>query len=184
MVRLAFALALGCAFLFSPSARATTVLTPSFDELVAEAELIFTGRVTAQHAEWRQVGGKRSIVTLVIFEVLDVLKGKSGRTIELQFLGGRIGDAELRVDLMPKFVIGDRAVLFVEKNGAQASPLVGFCHGKFGVLSDDSIITNEGAPVTDVNELGKPRARRDGARALSRREFTEKVRVAAQKGNR
>lgn len=165
------------------SARATTVLAPTFEELVRDAELIFTGRVTAQRAEWRNGGRQRGIVTVVTFEVLDVHKGKAERSIELQFLGGKIGDAELRVDLMPKFAVGERAVLFVEHNGAQASPLVGFCHGKFNLLSDDSVVAHDGAPVRDVNELGQPRVRRNGARALLRREFNERIRVAAQKGN-
>jgi hypothetical protein len=182
-IRLALAFALAATLIHPQCTRATSVLAPDFDTLVRRAELIFSGRVTSQRAEWRKIDGQRSIVTLVTFEVLNVHKGSAARAVELQFLGGKIGDAELEVDLMPRFSTGERAVLFVEKNGAQASPLVGFCHGKFGVRSDESVVTYNGAPFGDVKEIGRRQAQRDLARTMSHAAFAERIRAAAQKGN-
>ena len=182
IARFALAFALVCAFIRPPCAHATTVLSPKFDTMVRRAELIFTGRTTAQRSEWRNIDGQRSIVTIVTFEVLGLHKGSAGRTVELQFLGGKVGDAELRVDLMPKFNVGERAVLFVENNGVQASPLVGFCHGKLNVQSDDSIATYDGTPLNDVNEIGKPHGKHDGVRGMSRKELVSKISAALQKG--
>ena len=86
---------------------ATSVLAPDFDGMVRRADLIFTGRVTGQRAEWRKFDGQRSIVTLVRFEVLGIHKGQAGRNVELQFLGGKIGEASLHVDAMSKFHVGE-----------------------------------------------------------------------------
>lgn len=163
---------------------ATSVLAPDFETMVRRADLIFTGRVTTQHAEWRNIGGQRSIVTLVTFDVLGVHKGHAERTIKLQFLGGKIGPASLDVEAMPKFHAGERAVLFVEQNGVNASPLIGFFHGKFNVLTDGTMTHYDQTPLGDVREIGKARPRRGTAsRAMSQQEFATKIQAAAQKAN-
>lgn len=168
----------------APALFATSVLAPDFAAMVREADLIFTGRMTGQHAEWRKIGSQRSIVTLVRFEVLATHKGQATREVELQFLGGRIDQASLEVESIPKFHVGDRVVLFVEQNGVNASPLVGFFHGKFDVLSDGTMTHYDGAPMNDVAEIGRSRAKRVASqRALAHDEFAGKIRTAAQKAN-
>jgi hypothetical protein len=169
--------------LFAASrAFATSVIAPSFDELVNGADLIFTGPVISQHSEWRNTDGKRSIVTIVKFGVEQVHKGRAGVTVKLQFLGGAIGAVTLDVSDMPKFTQGERVVLFVEKNSINASPLIGFYHGKFSLRKDasgrDSVLKYNGQALVDVGELG--RSKRAGADAiqsgLSHDEFAIKVR--------
>src|SRR5689334_19518044 len=108
---LARALLVASVFGITASTLATSVLAPDFESMVRQSDLIFTGRVSGQRAEWRSIEGQRSIVTLVTFDVLGVHKGQASRTIELQFLGGKIGHASLDVDAMPKFQNGERAVL-------------------------------------------------------------------------
>jgi hypothetical protein len=169
---------------FPPRLDATSVLSPGFNELVREADLIFTGRATHQRSEWRRIDGRRSIVTLVTFQVLGVHKGRAGGSVQLEFLGGRIGDATLRVDGMPEFHIGERALLFAEANGVNASPLVGFHHGKFNVLTDESIAQHDGTPVADIAEIGRPRPRRAaGSRPITHEAFTRHIRQATQQRN-
>lgn len=163
---------------------ATSVISPDFGSMVSRAELIFTGRVTSQRAEWREIDKRRSIVTVVTFEVLDVQKGHAGRVVELQFLGGTIGDTTLDVSMMPKFSRGARSVLFVEKRGGQASPLVGFYHGRFFVREDDGIENHDGTALTDVSEVGRAHGKRNSAgRAMSHAAFADKVRQTSR-GNR
>ena len=173
------------AVLFSsiPQAPATTVIAPDFRQMVREADAVFTGRVIKQRCEWRHFEGQRSIVTLITYEVLNVHKGQLGPAIELQFLGGRIGTASMHVDSMPAFQNGERAVLFVERNGSNASPLVGFYHGKFNVLGDGSVTQHNGVPLGDVTEIGKPRVKRAALKALTHEAFAAQVRNAAQKAN-
>lgn len=168
---------------------ATTVIAPSFDQLVERADLIFTGQALAQRSEWRNIGGRKSIVTLVSFQVSAVHKGSAGSVATLQFLGGAIGDVTLDISDMPKFKQGERVVLFVHRNGASASPLIGLYHGKFSLHVDaagrETVAKHDGEPVADVLEIGrsKPAARSTKA-ALSSAEFTRKVRERLPPGRK
>jgi hypothetical protein len=141
------------------TAKATTVIPPTFEEMTDRAEVIFVGKVVSSRSEWRQVGTQRAIFTLVQFEKSETLKGEGKPTIALQFLGGTVGDATLQVDGVPKFKVGDRELLFVAKNGAQVSPIIGMFHGKFGVRKDqksgrDVLVRHNGKELRDVSEIG------------------------------
>jgi len=59
-----------------PAANATTVIPPTFDELVTRAETIFEGTVTGMRSEWTGEGANRHIVTYVTFKIEDAIKGK------------------------------------------------------------------------------------------------------------
>src|SRR5881227_1900668 len=141
-------LAIGC------SALATTVIPPSFDELVSRAEVIFQGTVTNVRSQWVGEGGQRHISSYVTFKVDDAMKGNPGQQITLELLGGTVGAETMEVTDAPKFKMGDRDLLFVEHNGTQFIPLVGIMHGRFKIKKDetgrDAVFTNEGSPVTDV----------------------------------
>lgn len=140
------------------SALATTVIAPSWDQLVGQAELIFQGTVTGVQSRWEGEGKDRHIQTYVTFNVDDQVKGKAGSSYTISMLGGTVGEETMEVTDAPKFKVGDRDVLFVEHNGQQFIPLVGIMHGRFRVQRDgagnDIITTNEGAPLTDVTQLG------------------------------
>jgi hypothetical protein len=136
---------------------ATSVIPPTFQEIADRAELIFIGKVVSLRSEWRNVGANRVIFTMVEFERLEVLKGKAGASVTLQFLGGTVGDATMQVDGVPKFNLGDRELLFVAGNGVQFCPIVGVFHGKFGVRKDegrDILVKHNGKALRDVAEIG------------------------------
>lgn len=182
--------ALACVFVALgglAEASATSVLAPNFDALVNRADLIFSGRIVAQRAEWRGDNSQRSIVTLVSVAVQEVYKGKAESVVALQFLGGRIGDVSLDVAEVPKFQPGERVILFVEGNGVNASPLVGFFHGKFSLQRDPSgmetVRQHDGRPLGAIAEIGHTkRATVDRPPGiLSREEFVANIkrRVAA-----
>src|ERR1041384_1005902 len=100
------------AFLVSVAgASSTTVIPPTFDELISKARLIFQGQVVDRRSEWETTTQGRSIITRVTFRVAGVLKGRAGPVVELTFLGGTIGETTLSVSDMPKFLVGDRDVL-------------------------------------------------------------------------
>lgn len=153
-------LAAFCTFLAVCGAQATTVIPPSFDELVSQAELIFQGTVTDVKSQWTGEGGQRHIVSYVTVRVEDALKGNPGASYTMRMLGGTVGDETMAVSDSPKFKVGDRDILFVENNGKQFIPLVGIMHGRFHVQRDerigvDVVLTNEGKAVTDLAQLGK-----------------------------
>lgn len=131
-----FALTL-CLLTVSPGVFATTVAQLSFDEVVGTAELVFEGRVLAVEA---RETGPRSIHTFVEFEVLDLLKGEyAAATIELSFLGGRVGNRQLQVSEMQLPEPGETGIYFVESlQDLQLHPLVGWSQGHYLIEQDSN----------------------------------------------
>ena len=150
------------AFIALLPAAATTVIPPTFDELVQEADVIFQSTVLDVRSEWTGAGAQRHIVSYVTFRVDEPIKGQAGATYTLRMLGGTVNGETMGVADAPQFKAGERDILFVEKNGTQFIPLVGIMHGRFRVLEDaasgkEIVVTNAGQPVTDVAALGKDR---------------------------
>jgi hypothetical protein len=169
--------------------QATTVRAPEFATLVDRADLIFTGRAMAQRSDWALIEGRRAIVTFVSFAAEKWHKGNGGAVVILQFLGGTVGDVTMEVTEMPRFTIGERAVLFVEGNGVAASPIIGFFHGRFPLRRDagiDTILKHTGEPLGDVAEIGHASQRRKERPppAMSHAEFAKKIRDRATRSNR
>jgi hypothetical protein len=141
------------------SLSATTVIPPTFDQLVGQAELIFHGTVTKVTSAWVGEGAERHIVSYITFKVKDSLKGAAGDTYTLRTFGGTVDEETMVIGDAPKFAVGDDDIVFVENNGKQVVPLVGLMHGQFHVRKDDSgkeiVTTNEDEPLRDVAELGR-----------------------------
>ncbi|MDB6146975.1 MAG: hypothetical protein JWO45_639, partial [Spartobacteria bacterium] len=141
------------------SVRATTVIPPTFDDLVDQAEFIFDGTVTNVKSEWVGEGAERHIMTYVSFRVEESLKGKMEQTYTIRMLGGTVDGKTMAVSDAPKFKSGDRDILFVQNNGTQFIPLVGIMHGRFRVAHDQSgnemMTTNDGQPLKNVARLGR-----------------------------
>ena len=154
-------LTLAVLLVLSRPAAPTTVIPPTFDELVARAESVFVARVVAMRSSWVESRSGRSIVTDVTFAIERTLKGPTYAERSLAFLGGTVGDDTLHVSGMPQFHVGDRDVLFVADSGGPASPLVGFWYGRFRVQRDaptgvDMIRTHDGRPLASLDEVGNP----------------------------
>jgi hypothetical protein len=148
------------ALLSFSSARATTVIPPSFTELVNEAELIFQGTCTESKSEWVGEGAQRHIVTYVTFNVEDALKGSPGASYTIRMLGGTVGDTTMEVSDSPKFKSGDHDILFVQHNGEQFIPLVGIMHGRYRIEQDqttgaEKVMTNGGHALTDTKNVDR-----------------------------
>lgn len=138
---------------------ATTVIPPTFDQLVKQAEIIFQGTVTDARSIWEGEGGQRHIETYITFKVDDNVKGDAGASYTIQMLGGTVGDQTMEVSDAPKFKVGDHDILFVEHNYDQFIPLVGINHGRFHVQHDDTtgrdiVVNGEGEPVKNLAKLG------------------------------
>lgn len=162
-VRAFAGLLFGIALLLAPLARATTVVPPSFSELVGKADAIHRGRVTdvtARHVATPD-GQGTFIKTFVTVEIERTLKGSAVKEITLEFLGGTVGDDSMLVQGMPTFSIGDREYVFVQKNGVQFCPLVAMMHGRYRVLRDEAtsrefVARDNRMPLTDTAEVGLP----------------------------
>ena len=171
-------------------ANATTVIPPSFDDLVRRAQVIFEGEVTSLHSQWIGEGAEHRIVTYVTFKVDDALKGDPGANYSIRMLGGTVDGRTMEVTDAPKFRVGDHDLLFVENNGSQFIPLVGIMHGRFRIEKDqtgrETLLTGEGQPLSDVNQLGADeQAFASNKAALSLDDFKAaiKSRMRLQQGN-
>src|SRR5438309_11056164 len=166
------------------AALATTVIPPSFDDLVGRAEMIFQGTVTDVRSEWTGEGAQRHIMSYVTVKVEEAIKGNPGASVTLRMLGGTVGAETMEVADAPKFKVGERDILFVENTGTQYIPLVGIMYGRFLVMiaevGRDAVFTNEGSPLSDVSQLGKNEEAASAGHAISAQEFRQAIQAKAQ----
>jgi len=143
----------------SVSLNATTVIPPTFEQLVDQAQEIFQGSVTKVDSQWIGEGADRHIVSYITFEVKDALKGAPGKSYTMRAFGGTVDGETMMIGDGPKFEVGDEDIVFVENNGSQVVPLVGLMHGRFHVRKDQSgkamVTTNEDKPLRNVTRLGR-----------------------------
>jgi hypothetical protein len=185
MKKFSFFLSLACLCVGLDATRGTTVIPPTFDELVSRAEVIFQGTVTDVRSQWTGEGAQHRIESYVTFRVEDAMKGAPGESYTLRMLGGTVDGETMEVSDSPKFKIGDRDVIFVENNGSQFIPLVGIMHGRFHVDKDketgrEMITTNEREPLKDLSRLGKQEQKASASEALSPNDFKSAIRRAVQ----
>src|SRR3954470_24553600 len=155
-----FLFLVACTTLALASSRATTVIPPTFDQLVSQAEMIFEGTVTGLRSEWTGEGAERHIVTYVTLKIEDPIKGALGAEYTIRMLGGTVDGRTMEVTDAPRFKVGDRDILFVEHNGTQFIPLVGIMHGRFHVQPDENgatekVAKDNGALLANVAKLGQ-----------------------------
>lgn len=173
--------------LLFPWCRGTTVVAPSFAELVAEAQTIVRARVVDVRADWAESPQGRVIKTHVTFRVEKRLKGTATPELTLTFLGGELDGQGMRVAGMPQFSVGQREILFVTGNGINFCPLVGMMHGRYRVQTDaatgrEYIARNDGVPLVSEHDVqlpqdGNPIERRlkVASAALSPAVFEERI---------
>jgi hypothetical protein len=174
-------LLISCLVFVTAITHATTVIPPTFDQLVNDAETIFEGTVASMHSEWTGQGSERHIVTYVTFKIDDPIKGALGAETTLRMFGGTVDGQTVEVADAPRFKLGDRDILFVEHNGTQFIPLVGIMHGRFHVQLDETgkneiIAKDNGAPVAQVTKLGQDESSAAAGKALSKIEFKAAIR--------
>jgi hypothetical protein len=143
----------------SSGARATTVVAPTFETLVARADAIVQSEVVDTKARIVPQRDGAPIVTDVYFRIEKVLKGAPASILILQFVGGQVGDLGFRVDGVPSFSRGDRDVLFAITAAPLVSPIVAMMHGRVRITADaatrqDIVRVFDGTPLHDVRVLG------------------------------
>lgn len=142
-------------------ARATSVIPPSFNSLVGQADYVVRTVVKSVNAQLYVGGAHRHIKTKVELEVLEVISGTPPQPLVLQLLGGKVGDEEMVVDGTPKFKVGDEDILFVHANGRQFCPLVALLHGRYPIKQDGKtgrryVARGDGTPLADEKEISRP----------------------------
>jgi hypothetical protein len=167
-------LLLGVAMIFGANLlRATSVVAPSFAELVGEAQLIVRGKVSAVRCAWADTPQGRVIKTYVTFAVQKRLKGATPDELVLEFLGGEIDGEGMRVEGMPKFIEGRTEILFLSGNGLRFCPLVGLMHGRYRVLTEPAtarafVARDDGVPLESEHDVQLPQGLNSPVNRLKR----------------
>lgn len=141
-------------------ARATTVIPPSFDELVGKSDYVVHAVVKSVHCEWRTTGANRQIFTKIELEVKEVIAGDPPSPLVLEMLGGKMGDEHMVVNGAPEFNVGDEDILFLHGNGQYLNPLVALAYGRYPIKRDKksglSFMTrSNGEPLSDEKQLSR-----------------------------
>lgn len=168
------------------SVTATTVVAPTFEQLVDQAQEIFQGTVTEVKSQWIGEGDQRHIVSYITFQVKDSLKGAPGKTFTMRAFGGTVDGESMFIGDGPRFQVGDEDIVFVENNGSQVVPLVGLMHGRFHVRKDESgkalVTTNEDRPLRNVARLGREDATAGTEAVMSPEAFKAAIQTRLQSG--
>jgi hypothetical protein len=130
-----FAICLGLLWGLSATvAGATTVSERSLRDLAIESPSIVHGTVVSTSSRWTE--NQSLIVTDVVIEVSDTLKGNTTGRIVVTQPGGRVG--KLRVDVAgaTAFRPGEETVLFLKPSGDGTAIVTGLFQGRFGVVPD------------------------------------------------
>lgn len=147
--------------LFCAVAQATSVIPPTFPELVAEAETIVRGTVVDLRSEEFDSPQGRAIRSFVTLRVERTLKGPAAPTLVLDILGGTAGKRTLRIPGVPEFQVGQRQIVFVAKNGEVFCPLIGLGHGRYHLQRDaatgrDFIARDNNVPLHSTDQIPLP----------------------------
>jgi hypothetical protein len=150
------------------SLSATVIVPAELSELAADAHLIARGRVVA--VEGQLTDGRREIETLVTLEPESWLKAPGGAapdTVRFRVPGGEVGRFRRIVLGAPRFVVGQRVVVFLGGSAPRVPHLVGLAQGVFHVSGDGgaTVVANRASPAMSLSAFeARVRTLAEGAR--------------------
>lgn len=158
-------------------ARATTLAHMSVEELTAAAQVVARVRCIDNSTRWED----GEIWTLTTFGVMDVWKGHAPARITVRLIGGRAGHLVSTVAGVPRFVLGEEVILFLESKSREEFSVTSWAQGTFRIRRDAA-----GREIVSQDTAGYPlfdpaarRYRSGVVRRLPLEEFRGQV-VAAE----
>jgi hypothetical protein len=145
----------------TPALRATTVIQPTFEEMVGSADYVVRVVVKSVESSWREDAtrpGQSYIGSNITLDVREVITGTPPSPLVLDVVGGRVGKDELNVTGTPKLKVGQECILFVRGNGRTFFPVIGLKHGYFPVrrdarTGDAQVLRADGRLLYNTQEL-------------------------------
>ena len=170
---------------------AMSVIAPTFDQLVAAADVVVRGVVTDVRCINVDTPQGVAIQTVVTLRVERGLKGNSGAEVTLHLLGGKMGARTLTVLGMPQFQVGQREIVFMGKDGQTICPVLAGGHGRYHVRHDasedrDYVVRDNDAPLTSTDDIAQPLEQNTPRVSALRRPMTPdefEARIAAAVGH-
>jgi hypothetical protein len=167
---------------------ATTLARMSLDDLVHSAGAVARLRCVARETRW----DRGEIWTFTRFAVIESWKGSLPSHVTIRLLGGHVGDLTSIVPGVPRFALGDEAILFLETTHAGDFSVTGWTQGTFRIHVDregNELVTQQtatysehivGLPEASVGNAVTP----GGIRDLRIEELRRRVTAAAARGVR
>jgi len=115
-------------------ALATSGSQPTLGAMAKLSTDVVRGTVVARESRWND--DKTLIVTDVLLQVTEELKGAPASQVTLEVVGGRIGDLVLDVVGGPSFTIGEDVLVFAARGPHGRLRLPGLAQAKFTVEAD------------------------------------------------
>jgi hypothetical protein len=162
------------AVLVVPAALATTLVRMDLDELTRAAAAVARARCLATSSRWED----GHLWTLTTFEVSEVWKNETPRTIVVRLVGGRDGHRTVQVDGVPRFRVGEEVVLFLESSAKGELTVTSWAQGTFRIRRDPR--TQAESVTQDTSALGvfDPATQQfhaGGVRHMSMEEFRGRI---------
>jgi hypothetical protein len=128
------------------TARASTALVATVEELARQSDAVVHGQVERREA-WRSADGLR-IFTTVEIRVGAAWKGAAPARVTLRVPGGVVGGVGQRVLGAPVFEDGEEVVVFLRASGP-AHQVVGLAQGKFAVAAGMAVNDTSGFDLVE-----------------------------------
>lgn len=116
------------------TAGASVLIHLSFDEMAEKSSAVLLGRCVEVRSAWN--ADRSDIVTHNVFEVREYYKGSLGRRVTITEPGGQVGNVVAAYTGIPRFRVGEEAVLFVWTDPFGTHTVIGLTQGKFHVRRD------------------------------------------------
>ncbi len=150
---------LALAALVAAPAAASTFIALSVDELVRDAEAVVQGRIVEVGSFWN--AEHTAILTEATLEVEDTVVGAAPAYLTLRTFGGRVGKLVIEAHGFPRFVLGERVLVFLEPEQDGAHKVLGYLQGQYRIRPDA-----KGQAIAEpMAEFGARVLRRDGTEA-------------------
>lgn len=180
------------AFLLVPlSAYPSVMVNLTRDELVKGSDSIIVGEVVDEYSEWDPSG--KFIVTYVRVRLTEDVKGSEAGSSDviIKKMGGRVGNREMVVHGGPRFVVGEKALLFLQKKSLGYRSVMGFSMGKYRIVRDAvsgvEMAENPDDPELEFLDLG-PKVKRiegkepRGAKRVNLKEMVDEIKTELKGG--
>lgn len=139
----------------------TTGSVPSIRDLTRRAEVVVIGTVKSVHGYLDQ--SRQAVYTMVDLDAEQILKGTvTGPTVRLRELGGEANGVSTVVSDRATFAVGERVLVFLERDRDQQLRLVASFFGKYTLQFDPvahawtaTRVAPGGRPVLDRIPLDK-----------------------------
>jgi hypothetical protein len=129
-------------------------------ERVRGADKVVVARARTVSPVWQSNAfGDRLIVSRVLLDVEESLKGAAGQTIWLEVEGGTIDGVTLRVSDVPQMHSGERAVFFLDETTSSSTHTLHLRGQGFLPIDERDAVSGTNVQLDDIRRLAHPAGR-------------------------